>query len=169
MSRGKPMSNRPENRPSDYRQGEYVAHVDGARLLVPRKEAAMPRALTSLFAISLFASLALDLGRGSALAADGPHCLSIKEVQMAVGKDTTVAPLTPAQFHFLQGVYVVLPNTPDGLPPADGALLLTKDRGGDGLVIWTLGALVCEPMPAPEKLMKYLAAVKAGEAKGDGV
>ena len=66
-------------------------------------------------------------------------------------------------------MYVVLPNTPDSLPPGDGAVLLTKDKGGDGLVIWTLGALACEPMLAPEKLIKYLDAVKAGAAEGDGV
>ncbi len=65
-------------------------------------------------------------------------------------------------------VYVLSPTTPDGLPPGDGALLLTRDHGDEGLILWTLGPLVCEPMPAPKKLMDYLAQVKSG-ADGDGM
>ena len=61
---------------------------------------------------------------------------------ICAGKDTAIAPLTPAQFHFLQGVYVLSPTTPDGLPPGDGALLLTRDHGDEGLILWTLGPLV---------------------------
>jgi hypothetical protein len=104
----------------------------------------------------------------SAVAAEGPRCASLEKAQKAAGKDTSIAPLTPAQFHFLQGVYVVSPTTPDGLPPGDGALLLTHDHGADGLILWTLGPLVCEPMPAPKKLIDYLAQVKSG-ADGDAM
>jgi len=42
---------------------------------------------------------------------------------------------------------------------------LTLDRGDEGLILWTLGSLVCEPMPVPKKLLDYLAGVKTG---GDG-
>ena len=102
----------------------------------------------------------------SAAAAGTPRCASLDKAQNAAGKDTAIAPLTPAQFHFLQGVYVLSPMTPDGLPPGDGALLLTHDHGGEGLILRTLGPLVCEPMPAPKKLIDYLAQVKSG-ADGD--
>jgi hypothetical protein len=104
----------------------------------------------------------------SAVAAESPHCASLEKAQEAVGKGTAIGPLTPAQFHFLQGVYVLSPTTPDGLPPGDGALLLTRDHGDEGLILWTLGPLVCDPMPAPKKLMDYLERVKTG-AGGDAM
>lgn len=94
---------------------------------------------------------------------NAPHCAALEKVQQSAGKDTTVSALTDAQFHFLQGVYVALPFTPAGLPPGDGALLLTKDKGGDGLIIWTRGQLACDPLPAPEKIQKLLAEIKAGQ------
>jgi hypothetical protein len=120
-------------------------------------------AMLNAAALLSFASLA-----SSAAAAESPRCASLEKAQEAAGKDTAIAPLTPAQFHFLQGVYVLNPTTPDGLPPGDGALLLTRDHGSDGLILWTLGPLVCEPMPAPKKLLDYLARVKAG-AVGDAM
>src|SRR5208337_3582306 len=98
----------------------------------------------------------------SAVAEESPRCASLEKAQNSAGKDTAIAPLTAAQFHFLQGVYVLNPTMPDGLPPGDGALLLTRDHGDDGLILWTLGPLVCEPMPAPKKLIDYLAQVKSG-------
>jgi len=98
----------------------------------------------------------------SAVAEESPRCASLEKAQNAAGKGTAIAPLTAAQFHFLQGVYVLHPTMPDGLPPGDGALLLTRDHGDDGLILWTLGPLVCEPMPAPKKLIDYLAQVKSG-------
>jgi len=92
----------------------------------------------------------------SAVAEESPRCASLEKAQNAAGKDTAIAPLTAAQFHFLQGVYVLNPTMPDGLPPGDGALLLTRDHSDDGLILWTLGPLVSEPMPAPKKLIDYL-------------
>ena len=98
----------------------------------------------------------------SAVAEESPRCASLEKARNSAGKDTAIAPLTPAQFHFLQGVYVLNPTMPDGLPPGDGALLLTRDHSDDGLILWTLEPLVCEPMPAPKKLIDYLAQVKSG-------
>ncbi|MBV8473326.1 MAG: hypothetical protein JO107_10530 [Hyphomicrobiales bacterium] len=100
----------------------------------------------------------------------GPNCTALEKVQQAAGKDTTVSPLTDAQFHFLQGLYAALPFTPAGLPPGDGALLLTKDKGGAGLIIWTRGPLACDPLPAPEEVQKLLAEIKAGRTDdGEGL
>ncbi|HEY1941841.1 MAG TPA: hypothetical protein VGH40_06920 [Roseiarcus sp.] len=100
----------------------------------------------------------------------GPHCGALDKVQQEAGKDTTVSPLTDAQFHFLQGLYAALPFTPAGLPPGDGAVLLTKDKGGAGLIIWTRGPLACDPLPAPEAVQKLLAEIKAGRSDdGEGL
>ena len=120
-------------------------------------------AMLKATALLSFACLA-----SSAVAAESPRCASLEKAQEAAGNGTAIAPLTSAQFHFLQGVYVLSPTTPDGLPPGDGALLLTRDHGDEGLILWTLGPLVCEPMPAPKKLMDYLARVKTG-AGGDAM
>ncbi len=110
-------------------------------------------------AVSALVVAAPAIAQGNA-----PHCTALEKVQQAAGEATTVSPLTDAQFHFLQGVYATLPFTPAGLPPGDGALLLTKDKGGDGLIIWTLGPLACDPLPAPEAIQKLLAEVKTGRA-----
>jgi hypothetical protein len=118
------------------------------------------------FSLALIASLFIASG---VYAADGPHCMSLQKAQKAAGKDTTITALSPAQFHFLQGMYVALPSTPDGLPPGDGALLLTRDKGEEGLILWTRSPLACEPLPIGHtaKLLKLLADVKAGNV-GDG-
>jgi hypothetical protein len=122
---------------------------------------------TFKLALALF----LSLLAASAHAGDGPRCISLAKAQKAAGKDTTITALSPAQFHFLQGMYVALPTTPEGLPPGDGALILTRDKGEQGLILWTRGVLACDPTPIghPEKLMKILADVKAGAASGDGL
>ncbi len=62
----------------------------------------------------------------SAVVEENPRCASLEKAQNSAGKDTAIAPLTAAQFHFLQGVYVLNPTMPDGLPPGDGALLLNS-------------------------------------------
>ncbi len=46
--------------------------------------------------------------------------------------------------------------------PETGRCSSTRDHGDDGLILWTLGPLVCDPMPAPKKLIDYLAQVKSG-------
>jgi peptidoglycan hydrolase-like protein with peptidoglycan-binding domain len=60
--------------------------------------------------------------------------------------------LTPGQFHFVEGIYVGSPTTPDGLPPGDGALLATHDGAQNGIIFWTRGPLACRPLPISEKL-----------------
>ena len=93
-----------------------------------------------------------------------PTCTTIAKVQKAIGKGTSVLPMNGAQFHFLQGLYVGLPSTPDGLPPGDGALIVKSDDGDSGLIVWTRGPLACDPIALPKagKLLKYLAEIKAG-------
>lgn len=144
-----------------YREGFARAEHNPASIRSRRRYGVA--AMLKAAALLSFACLA-----SSAVAAESPRCGSLEKAQKAAGKDTAIAPLTPAQFHFLQGVYVLNPTTPDGLPPGDGALLLTRDNSDEGLILWTLGPLVCEPMPAPKKLMDYLARVKTG-ADGDAM
>jgi hypothetical protein len=119
---------------------------------------------------SFVVALSLILASGASVhPADRPACTSLKKAQKAAGKDTTIIALTPAQFHFLQGMYVAMPTTPEGLPPGDGALILTRDKSDDGMIIWTRGFLACQPLPVGhmDKLLKILGEVKAG-AGADG-
>lgn len=81
---------------------------------------------------------------------------------------THFAPLSPGQFHFVEGVYVGSPSTPEGLPPGDGALLATHDGDKDGVIVWTRGALACAPLPIPEKLIKLMGAIKTGALDENG-
>jgi hypothetical protein len=126
--------------------------------------------------LALAASLIVASGSSvypvvQARAADRPHCVSLAKAQKAAGKETTITALTSAQFHFLQGMYVALPTTPDGLPPGDGALLLTRDKGEAGLILWTRGTLACDPLPVDDtkKFLKVLANVKLRGSDGKGL
>jgi hypothetical protein len=68
-------------------------------------------------------------------------------------------------------MYVALPTTPEGLPPGDGALLLTHDKGEAGLILWTRGTLACDPLPVDgtKKLLKVLADVTVHGGDGQGL
>ena len=70
--------------------------------------------------------------------------------------------LTPGQFHFAAGIYVGNPGTPEGMPPGDGAILITRDGSKDGTIVWTRGKNACAPIKVPEPIMKLLNAIKTG-------
>ena len=78
----------------------------------------------------------------------------------------TQTDLTPGQYHFMVGVYVGLPFTPDGLPPGDGATIVSK--GEHVFVVWTRDKkLACNPMPVTAKLLVLMAKLKAGGDNAD--
>jgi hypothetical protein len=117
------------------------------------------------------AFLAGMLALGATARAEEPQhvCMSLEKAQKRAGKGTVVLPMTPRQFAFLQGVYVGLPSTPDGLPPGDGAIIIKSDADDSAVLVWTRGPLACDPIALPKagKLLKYLAVIKAG-ASADG-
>ena len=76
--------------------------------------------------------------------------------------------LTPRQFHFVEGIYVGSPTTPGGLPAGDGALLATHDGAQNGIILWTVGPLVCRPIPISEKLIKLITDIKTGALDAAG-
>ena len=77
--------------------------------------------------------------------------------------------LSPGQFHFMVGVYVGSPSTPEGLPPGDGAILVSRPRFGDhAFVVWTRDKkLACNPLEVPAKLLQLMADLKAGRDNAD--
>jgi hypothetical protein len=122
-------------------------------------------------AIALAASLVFG---GAAHAAEerGAHvqCKAFAKIKAEFDAQTHAVPLTSGQFHFIAGVYVGSPSTPDGMPPGDGAILVTHDGAKDGIVIWTRGPLACAPIPVNEKLIKLLASVRTGDGEdGDSL
>ena len=123
-------------------------------------------------AASIALCLAIAGGPALADAASELKCTTLAKVQEKHGKDTTITPLSKAQFLFLSGVYVLNQDTPNGLPPGDSAVMLRKDKdkSADGMVLFVLGQLVCQTMAAPKKLLDYLAQIKSGAgADGDAL
>jgi hypothetical protein len=71
--------------------------------------------------------------------------------------------LTPEQWQFLRGVYVMNPQTPAGLPYGDKAVLAQVENYPDGLVFFIDGDKACTPMRAPPELLTLIEEV--GTAK----
>ena len=90
------------------------------------------------------------------------------EAEGGVDAKTHVVQLTVGQFHFVEGVYVGSPSTPDGLPPGDGALLFSHEGDKDGIIVWNRGGLACAPIPVNERLIKLIVGIKTGALDGDG-
>jgi len=67
--------------------------------------------------------------------------------------------LTPAQWQFLRGVYVLNPNTPPGLPFGDKAVLVQFDGKAGGLVLFIDGEMACTPMPIAQPLLSIVQGV----------
>ena len=103
------------------------------------------------------------------LAKDRQACIDATESRAAIlaaHGDWKV--LTKGQFHFLQGVFALNPQTPPGLPPGDGAVLATVKGDRGGLILFTSGAKICAPMPVPDEVIKLLSAVKTGKLDAAG-
>lgn len=82
----------------------------------------------------------------------------------------TFAKVSPGAYHFFEGVYVMNPTTPAGLPPGDGVLLGTTKGKDGGTLLWTKGELVCgAPMQAPKALLDMVRKIKdaPGEDKDE--
>ena len=67
--------------------------------------------------------------------------------------------LTPAQWQFLRGVYVLNPNTPPGLPYGDKAVLVQVDGKSGALVLFVDGEMACTPMAIPQPLLAIVQGV----------
>ena len=108
---------------------------------------------------------------GAAPAADkspSAPCKLLTKLRADFDAKTHFAALTPGQFHFVEGLYVGSPTTPEGLPPGDGALLATHDGAKNGILIWTRGPLACAPIPIDEKLINLITRIKTGALDGGG-
>jgi hypothetical protein len=108
-----------------------------------------------------------------AVADGGAHpptiaCKALAKLKSDFDAHTRWTALSPGQFHFVEGVYVGSPSTPDGLPPGDGALLAQRDGDKDGVIVWTRGPLACAPITVGEKVIKMISSIKTGALDDDG-
>ena len=97
-----------------------------------------------------------------------PSCKPLIKLRADFDAYTHFTELTPGQFHFVEGIYVGSPSTPDGLPPGDGALLATHDGVKSGIILWTRGPLACGTIAINEQLIKLIADIKTGAIDADG-
>lgn len=78
--------------------------------------------------------------------------------------------VTPEQFQFLRGIYVMNPQAPPGLPYGSKAMLSEPPGGTDSgaLVFFVDGDKACAPMPIPKELLDLLDKVGSGEITHEG-
>lgn len=79
--------------------------------------------------------------------------------------EATITKMTQGQFHFLAGFYVGNIATPQGLPPGDGAVVVSQ--GNATLILWTRGPLACNPIQVSPKLLVLMAQLKVGGDDAD--
>jgi hypothetical protein len=113
-------------------------------------------------------ALAAETDPGFALTAARAPCKALVKLRADFDAKTHLMQLSPGQFHFVEGVYVGSPSTPEGLPPGDGAMPAQHDGDKDGVIVRTRGPLACAPLPIPEKLIKLMGAIKTGALDDDG-
>ena len=95
-------------------------------------------------------------------------------VDIAVPKEAVKAhngqwiELTPEQWQFLRGVYVVNPETPPGLPYGDKAVLARVDGNPGALVFFIDGNKACTPMLVPHELLAMMQDVGTDKISHEG-
>ena len=97
----------------------------------------------------------LALSSVSALADDG-----CSEFKLPTG--FAAVKMTAAQWHFFEGFWVVYPTTPIGMPPGDGAQIITKPGLEGAAIAVTKAERVCFMMTIPKKLLDYLEEIRVG-------
>jgi hypothetical protein len=118
-------------------------------------------------------AVALSLSTPAAVFAAGSQtmCHPMASLQGIVKDQGAVfKPLSPAQWQFIRGVYMMNPTTPPGLPYGNGATLLQfpASPGGGGMIIFLDGDKACTPMPIPKELVDVLADVGKGKLNHEG-
>jgi hypothetical protein len=97
------------------------------------------------------------------------HCIDLSVPKNAViARNGKWIELTPEQWEFLRGVYVLNPQTASGLPYGDKAVLARLDNEAGGLVFFIDGDKACTPMRAPPELLALMDEVAAAKITHEG-
>ena len=95
-------------------------------------------------------------------------------VDLSVPKNAVIArngqwiELTSEQWQFLRGVYALNPETPEGLPYGDRAVLTRLDGNAGGLVFFIDGDKARTPMRAPPALLSLMDEVATAKINHEG-
>src|SRR5260370_25429446 len=117
-----------------------------------RKEAFMRHCAYGVIALSL--ATGVSMNSAPAWAADRARaepvegCKPLAKVKALFDAKTThFTALTPGQLNFARGAYVDTPPVSAKMPAGDAAILAEHAGSRGGIMLWTLGPLVCEPSP----------------------
>ena len=115
------------------------------------------------------------IGVACVFAAIGPShgegvCRPLADIRAAVAahNDSRWIELTPEQWQFARGLFVLNPNTPAGLPYGDKAELVQRAGDKDGVVLFLDGDKGCTPMQMPAEAIDLMMRVGAGEIAHEG-
>ena len=102
--------------------------------------------------------------------AHAESCRPLAQVraEVAAHADGRWIELTPEQWQFARGIFVLNPNTPPGLPYGDRAALIQRGDEKSGLLLFLDGDQACEPMAMPADGVDLLMRVGAGEIAHEG-
>ena len=99
----------------------------------------------------------------------GGRCVDVSlPKQVIAAQNGKWVELTPEQWQFLRGVYVLNPETPPGLPYGDRAALAQVDGNPNGLVFFIDGDKACTPMRAPPELLALMREVATAKINHEG-
>lgn len=82
--------------------------------------------------------------------------------ELAQGRGEPFVSLSPEQWEFVRGIYLMDPNTPPGLPPGDGAEM-SRREDGSATIVFLDGPLACSPMHLLKDGVDILNQVGRGE------
>ena len=93
------------------------------------------------------------------------ECLNAKDTGLMradIEKMGKWTPLTPGQFHFLEGMYYGAPPV-GGHVPGDGAVIATATGDKGGMILWTRSGNACLPMtPVSGGFLKVISEITTG-------
>lgn len=122
---------------------------------------------TSLFYIPLDVAAAAEaspLGKFEKMVREGPRCQPEAKFRAA---SSMVMGLTPAQYRFAQGAYMMIPPVAFKLPEGSSAEFF-MDTEGTVLIGFVDEGQVCNLMPVDDDLMKVFVAVDSGKVEHVG-
>lgn len=135
------------------------------------KELIMRFVLSIIFFLSLLGSAyAADPNVGAFgpfMDQDGPHCVSVADVEKAAAE---AKPVKETTFRFLQALYMAIPPMSRELPPGDKAELAT-DKDGVVIALLTDGPKSCARFLVPPFLFGAIMQVELGKTThvGEGL
>lgn len=114
-------------------------------------------------------ALAVALWSAPASADPSGRCLSTEQAHAHLGGAEAIwSEMTPDQWQFARGMFVLDPHTSPGLPFGDRSVLITMAGRPGGLVIFMDGPQACDPMVIADEQLELFKAIAAGSIRHEG-